>query len=219
LTKVTFKIGEAFPASDPVARFITVLGMMSNDWLRSIEEMLALEAGPDSEGRRVSLFRQQASLHHEAAMFIRDARCRFSVIDDFICDLPTVAQDECDQILGGVDPESAHYHGDWLADHRNVTFHYPEMHPDKAEHGREELTAALEAASELESSIDVGDYFGSVRFRFADEVAVQWLPDGPEQATLIENLRESVLALSRFAQRAAQAYMESRPSGTFTRDS
>jgi hypothetical protein len=156
--------------------------------------LLALEdSEPDSEGRRLSLFRQQASLHHEAAVFIKDARRRFSAIDDFITGLPADAQDECDQVVGGVDPQSAHYHGDWLADHRNVTFHYPEMHPDKAEHGREELTAALEAAAELESSIEAGVYFGSVRFRFADEVAVQWLPDGPEQATLLENLRESVL--------------------------
>ena len=31
---------------------------------------------------------------------------------------------------------STHYIGDWLAQHRNVTFHYSEMHPDKAAHGR-----------------------------------------------------------------------------------
>lgn len=217
---VKFTIGEAFPSRDPVARFITVLGMMSNDWLRSIQDMLALDdADPDSGGRRVSLFRQQASLHHEAATFISDARRRFPEIDKFIDRLPTVAQEECDQVVGGVDPESPHYHGDWLADHRNVTFHYPEMHPEKAEHGQEEITEALDAGSELESSIESGDYFGSVRFRFADEVAVQWLPDGPDQATIIENLRESVLALSRFAQRAARAYMETRPAGTFTRGS
>jgi hypothetical protein len=220
MPKVMFKIGDAFPASDPVARFITVLGMMSNDWLRSIQEMLALDdADPDSGGRRLSLFRQQASLHHEAATFIREARRRFSEIDEFIDGLPTIAQDECDQVVCGIDPQSPHYHGHWLADHRNVTFHYPEMHPDKAKHGQEEIKEALEAASGLESSIESGDYFGSVRFRFADEVAVQWLPDDPDLATLIENLRESVLAMSRFVQRAAKVYMESRPSGAFTNDS
>jgi hypothetical protein len=40
-------------------------------------------------------------------------------------------------VVGGIDPQSPHYHGDWLADHRNVTFHYPEMHPDKAKHCQE----------------------------------------------------------------------------------
>jgi hypothetical protein len=30
-----FQIGNGFPAGDPIARFITVVAMMSNDWLRS----------------------------------------------------------------------------------------------------------------------------------------------------------------------------------------
>lgn len=219
MSKVTFRVGEAFPAGDPVARFITVLGLMSNDWLRSISEMLSLDdSDPDSEAQRVSLFRQQASLHHEAATFIRDAKHRFPEIDSVVSSLPAVAREECDQVVGGIDPSSPAYHGDWLADHRNVTFHYPEMHPEKAQHGQEEITVALDAASGLDSSIEFGDGFGSVRFRFADDVAVQWLPDGPERETIIENLRESVLALSRFAQRATKAYLESRPSGTFTAD-
>jgi hypothetical protein len=32
VTTVRFKIGAAFPAEDPVARFVTALAMMSNDW-------------------------------------------------------------------------------------------------------------------------------------------------------------------------------------------
>jgi hypothetical protein len=217
---VTFKIGDGFPAEDPVARFITVLAMMSNDWLRSMQDMLALEDGhPDAPGRRVSLFRQQAALHYEAAEFIGDARRRFQAVDAFITGLSGDAQQECSQVEGGIDPKSAHYHGDWLADHRNVTFHYPEMHPDKAEQGAEEIKEGLQEAAEIESSIESQDDFGSVRFRYADEVAVQWLPSGPEQAAMIGSLRESVMALSRFAQRAAQAYMDSRPSGTFTQQS
>jgi len=46
MAKVTFKIGEAFPASDPVARLITVLGMTGNDSLRSAQEMLRNLSGP-----------------------------------------------------------------------------------------------------------------------------------------------------------------------------
>jgi hypothetical protein len=57
-----------------------------------------------------------------------------------------------------------------------VTFHYPEMHPDKPR-WKEEITEALPAAAELEGTITADEQFGSVRFRFADEVAVQWLPD------------------------------------------
>jgi hypothetical protein len=192
--------------------------MMSNDWLRLIDDMLALEKSTDSDkgGRRISLFRQQASLHHEAATFIRDARRRFPVVDKFIRGLSAKARDECDQVVGGIAPASPYYHGEWLADHRNVTFHYPEMHPERAKHGKEEITEALQSAADLESSIEDEGRFDSVRFHFADEVGVQWIPEGPDQKATLENLRESVMALSRFAQRAAQAYMESRPEGTFT---
>jgi hypothetical protein len=209
MAKFTFKIGEAFPASDPVARFITVLAMISNDWLRSFQDMLGLDdADPDSGGRSVALFRQQAALHHEAAVFIREARRRFVEVNDFIASLPPEAQRDCDRIVGGIVPASPNYHGDWLATHRNMTFHYPEMHP--------EITAALESAAQRESSIEAGSYVGSVRFRFADEVAVQWLPAAPERRAILDRLTESVRALVRFADEAIWMYMNSRPSGTFT---
>jgi hypothetical protein len=32
----TFSIGGAFPESDPVARFVTVLAMVINDWHRTL---------------------------------------------------------------------------------------------------------------------------------------------------------------------------------------
>jgi hypothetical protein len=217
-TTLRFKIGDAFPADDPVARFITVLAMMSNDWLRTTQYLLEIEDGSDDEGgRRLMFFRQQASLHHEAASFVVDARRRFPEIAAFIDGLPEIARDECAQIVGGIDPKSPHYHGDWLADHRNVTFHYPELHPDKAAHGAEEIHEALAEAADIESTITAGDYFGSVRFGFADDVVVQWLPDVDTDAReVLSQLRDAVLALARFVQRAARAYLESRPDGTFT---
>jgi hypothetical protein len=56
MTVIRFKIGEAFAASDPVARFITGLAMISNDWLRSMKDLLELESDtPEEQGRRVSL--------------------------------------------------------------------------------------------------------------------------------------------------------------------
>jgi hypothetical protein len=217
VTTLRFKIGDAFPAADPVARFITVIAMMSNDWLRLIADMMELDdADPDAPAKRVMSFRQQAALHHEAADFITDAERRFPGVKAFIEGLEQEAQDECAQVTGGIDPRSPHYLGDWLADHRNVTFHYPEMHPDKAAHGKEEILQALRDAATLEGTITARDSFGTVRFGFADDVAVQWLPDVETQVHLIEQLRESVLALARFAQRAAGAYLRSRPEGTST---
>ena len=79
-TILRFTIGDAFPADDPVARFVTVLAMMSNDWLRLVKQMLAIDdedREDDAAGLLVMSFRYQASLHAEAAGFIVDARRMF----------------------------------------------------------------------------------------------------------------------------------------------
>jgi hypothetical protein len=215
MTTLRFKIGEAFPASDPVARFVTVLAMMSNDWLRLTTQLL--DTKPfffDAEGLVIMSFRHQAALHHEAAEFIRDTRKRFPDVEQFVTALPQAARDDLQRVLDGVDPKSPVYHGDWLDANRNVTFHYPEMHLQKAAHGKEEIFNALTEAAGLEGTITTEENFGSVRFGFADEVAVQWIPEHDTAAT-VANLRDAVAALAQFVQRAALAYLGSRPEGTF----
>jgi hypothetical protein len=217
---IRFKtIGAAFPASDPVARFVTVLAMISNDANRSIDELIDVEDGPpDSGARRMMLFRQQASFFFEAATFIGESRRRFPEVAQFIASLPQAARDDCAQVVGGVDPKAAHYVGDWLEGHRNVTFHYSEMHPDKAAHNKEEITQALEDAAEIPGTVYVGADVGSVRFWFADEVVAQWLPPDEAKPGTIITLREALMALVRFTQRAFAAYQARRPAGTFTEE-
>jgi hypothetical protein len=214
MTVIRFKIGDAFPASDPVACFITGLGMVSNDWLRSLEEMFKLGDTPEEVGRRISLFRRQTALVHEAASFITDARRMFPQVANFIDGLEAKARTGCERVIRAVDPKSPEYLGEWLEEHRNVTHHYPKMHPEAAKHGQEEMANALAQAADIESTIDSGRYFGEARFRFADEVGVQLLPP-LEDRTWMEDLRDVAMALADFAQRAAQAYLEARPAGTF----
>jgi hypothetical protein len=216
MTFIRFKIGEAFPARDPVARFITGLAMISNDLLRALEDMLRLESDtPEEIGRRVSLFRRQAAAVQEAATFIDDARRMFPEVSSFINGLDGKARAGCEHVTGAVDIKSPRYLGKWLEDHRNVTHHYPKMHPAAAQHDEEEMANALAEAADIESTIDSGEKFCDARFRFADEVGVQLLPplDDP---SWMENLRDTSMTLSDFAQRAAQAYLGSRPAGTFT---
>jgi hypothetical protein len=160
-------------------------------------------------------FRHQASLHHEAAEFIRDTRKRFPKVEQFLTELPQEAQDDARRILDGVDPKSAGYHGGWLDANRDVTFHYPEMHPKKAAHGKEEVFNALTAAAALEGTISMEEHFGSVRFEFADTVAVQWVPE-EDTSEIVDRLREAATALARFVQVAATEYLMSRPKGTYT---
>jgi hypothetical protein len=215
MTVIRFKIGDAFPAADPVARFITGLGIISNDWLRSVEDMFKLEGDTREEmGRLTALFRRQAAFVHEAATFIADARHMFPPVASFVDGLEAKARDGCERVIGAVDSVSPYYLGEWLEAHRNVTHHYPKMHPAAAHYGQEEMTNALAKAAELESSIDSGERFGDARFRYADEVGVQLLPP-IDDVRWVEKPRDTAMALADFAQRAAQAYLESRPE-TFT---
>jgi hypothetical protein len=88
------------------------------------------------------------------------------------------------------------------------------MHPEKAARGADRIAQALDAASDQRGDFTFGDTLGSIRFGFADTVALQWLPDAGELAA-IETLREALLALVRFTQRAVTAYQATRPEGTF----
>ena len=170
---------------------------------------------PEESGRRASLFRRQVALVHEAATFITDARRMFTQVSSFVDGLEVKARDGCERVIGTVDSGSPHYLGDWLEDHRNVTHHYPKMHPAAARHGQEEMANALAEAADIESTIDSGQRFGEARFRYADEVGVQLLPR-LEDRSWVEALRDTAMALADFAQCAAQAYLEARPAGTFT---
>jgi hypothetical protein len=187
MTTVRFNIGAAFPADKPVARFVTLLAMMSNDWLRLIQEMMdALEEDhPESAARRLMLFRQQAALQHEAATRLQDAPRHFHEIRHFMAGLAPDAHADHDIIVGGTDPASPHYLGDWLKQHRHVTFHYPVLQRDKAPAGQEELHDALTRAAGQEGTITFTEnVFSTVRFRFADEVVVKWLADVETQPEL-----------------------------------
>jgi hypothetical protein len=217
MTIIRFKIGEAFPAEDPVARFITGLGMISNDWLRLIDDLVSIyeDESPEGRGRRMSLFRRQAALVHEAATFITDALRMFPAVAMFVDGLEREARDACERIVGSVDSSSPHYLGTWLRDHRNVTHHYPKMHPDAAQHGEDVMANALAAAADLEGTIDSGARFIDARFGYADEVGVQLLPS-VDDSSWVEALRDTAMTLAEFAQRAAQNYLEMRPAGTFT---
>lgn len=198
-----------------VARFITGLAMISNDWLRSIRDLFGLEGdAPEEMSRRISLFRRQAALIHEAATFISYSLRMFPEVSRFVDGLDAKARGGCERVTGTVDTGSQYYLGDWLEEHRNVTHHYPKMHPAAAQHGQEEMANALAAAAEIESTIDSGQRFGEARFRFADEVGVQLLPSLDDLAWMGQ-LRDTAMALADFAQRSAQAYLETRPVGTF----
>lgn len=211
MTRFVFRIGDAFPAGDEVARFVVTLAMMSNDALRSFKQLSLDEGNAEQKGEQMMLFRQQAALYYEAASFIADSAHHYPALAEFLGELPQEARDEHAQLVGGIDRASPHYVGDWLSAHRHVTFHYAAMHPEKAARGKEKLQQALEAAADLEGELTHGKILGSFRCGFADEVASQWMPD---EETIVK-LRDALLALAPFTQRALTAYQAKLPPGTF----
>ncbi len=209
----TFDIGEAFPESDPVARFVTVLAMVINDWHRTMDRMASVaNADPDSKdpeaiGIKVGLARQEAAACFEAMKFIADSRRRFPEVEAFVKGMGPKAQEYIAAVEAGVDQQSPEYQ-DWLEGHRNVTSHYPEISPKKYAAGKEEIANALKRAADVEArgSVTVGDRDSTLRFHYADEVAVQLLPDVTKTPRLIEALADARKAIGRFAGLAFAAY-------------
>jgi hypothetical protein len=212
--ELTFRIGDAFPAECVEARWVTVLAMASNDFLRLFDWLV----NASDEGTRLLVFRIIASAFYEVVTHLDDTVRRFPEITTLVGDLDAEAQQEVERMRGAIKPESPFYLGAWFEKHRNVTFHYAEMHPSKATHRQEEISEALRAAEQLSGTISTSEGFGSVRFGFADEVAVQWLPDvSVDGAAALESLRERCLDLTRFTQRAANRYLNQLAAGVVTR--
>ena len=215
MPSIWFKIGEAFPADDPVARFVTVVAMISNDWQRLVQRMVELDdadcvheaAQAEQAALLIENYRLQAALHYEAARLLQQAYERFPEVRNFIDGLTPEAIAEFRLVIGGVTKGSPNYHGDWFSDARNATFHYSKLNR------RERVGKGLAAAAEEIGAISLGDSFASVRFGFADKVALKWLggsqPEAEIEAKLV-GLRESVMALTQFAQRALGVYLGTR---------
>lgn len=211
--RYSFNIGEAFPSSDEVARFVTGLAMSNNEWHRSMAVMPQddpAEATEEVRGARLMLARQQAATCYEAIDFIDSARRQFPQVASFIDGLGPEAQEHFSHIKEAVDPKSP-FHLPWLRDHRNATMHVPELHPEKYKRGTEDMANALDKAAPLEGIVTHDDTVRTVRFGFADAVSVHLLPwDDPD---VMKHLSRARMALGGFVHEALEAYMRSLPPG------
>jgi hypothetical protein len=212
MTEYTFNIGAACPADKAVARFVTVLGIVNNEWHRSMYLMNLTQDDPDGAGIRLQLTRSQAASLLEATKFITDSRKRFPEVGTFVAGLDADAQQNLDRLLAALDPNSPHFM-DWLKDHRDVTNHFPKLHPTAYANGDEEVANALANAAPHTGTISTGETQAKERFGFADEVAVQLLPDIVENPDEIKKLAEARIALGTFVRAAIAAYMYSLPAG------
>jgi hypothetical protein len=200
-------MGDVFPAEDRVGRFVVTLAMITNDVVRSTALFPDLtDDNPEARGRRVMIFRYQAAAFHEIATFIGDAR-KLPEIAGFITSLPndvSSAPATIEDLARQLEP--------WLVDHRNVTFHYPEMNDGKIVAGKDDVMIALAKVADMESEIVADEAGGTAGFPFADEVVAQLLPD--DFAARAAVLRRGIMAALDFATAAVTAYMSGLPAGT-----
>jgi len=211
---LSFQIADVFDPSDELARWLTVLAMASNDFWRFFRWMEEASDGPT----RILAFRLEAAALFEAARHLTKPPTQWPRIAKFLSRLPPDVLADRDRVRGTIDPKSEFYVGDWLERLRNVTFHYPDGHPAKSQAKKEEVEQAMAraVAQGIEGKITIATgSFGDVRFEFADEVAVQWLPDGETShgTSQIVLLREGGIALAKFAQRAIGAHLATLPRG------
>jgi hypothetical protein len=208
-----FRIGDLFPADDPIARFVMTLAMHANDMARSV----AMFPEPDdsdleSHGRRLMLMRYQAGIVYEVDKFIKAARL-IPEVDDFIASLGD-AMNLPDTLAGLVDQLTV-----WLGDLRNVTFHYAEMHPGRIAAGKDEVMNALAEVADHESEIAADDSVAAgatVGFPFADVVVGQWLRRGFLAGDGTEvTVRDAILAASAFSRAAVIAYIVAKGEDAF----
>jgi hypothetical protein len=217
--RLEFRIGEAFPADDPLARWMTVVAMSHNDLVFCNLRMSGPRELPPAEN--IYYFRLVASHYWELALFLRKTYQEWQVVRDFVSGLDEAVRSDFDCVIAPADdsraPERAIFSlARELGGHRSVFFHYPELDEQKALKGREQLQRAMRAAAELDSSISAREHFGSVRFDFADEIGVQFFGTDEEGARLMERLREPMSAAMRFGQAAMQAYLEGLADGIVT---
>lgn len=203
----TFRIGDVFPSSDPVARFVTGVAMISNDLgrlFRILEEL-------DQVGPRLMLYRFQLSLHFEAFKFLREAQRQYSEeIGRFLSSLPAEAQEIHATLV-----DEDHLRRARAEETRNTSFHYPRVLRARFDRGEEEMANLLDAAADHPGEVEASSEPGFLEYRFADEVALKMLPM-TEENELDENaivaFRERALAFRRFAELVVNHYVDGKPN-------
>jgi hypothetical protein len=162
-------MGDLFPPDDVVARFVITLAMHANDLFRSTT-WLRVEGVTEAEaqGRRLMVIRYQLAMLHEVERFLTGA-LRLPAVAEFVATLQGDAPTAPVGIANLVDGL-----GSWVADMRNITFHYPEMHQAKIDAGQDDVMAALAGVTSIESEI-VADESDVPGFPFADVVVAHWM--------------------------------------------
>lgn len=204
---IGFKIGDAFPARDPIARWTTALAMVANDVVYLNVRMIEADLPPELN---IYYFRLLASHFIEAVDWIGQTRHKWGEIDEFVRSLDEDSQASCDRLLAFADRK--HPLHETLRRSRNTLFHYPVIHPEKEKAGAEELANALTDAKDSEGWIEDGGHYATFRATFADTVALSFLTGSEDETSELANqLNAPVFELVEFATDVLLAQLKRTP--------
>jgi hypothetical protein len=214
---VRFKIGEAFPADDQLARWMTVCAMALNDLLLVNRWLVPRLQGevPSEPHENFYLGRLAAANLFEAATFLRKSDRQLEVVRDFVATLDEEAQETYrDLLLIGDGGEGVFY--EQLKHSRNTVFHYRALVLGDGEE-YESLKRAMGAHAEDEEKKgikrgeirDIPPPITGFRSIFADDIATEMvLPEDTEKEfpTYIGNAAEHSGKLMIFVRAALNKY-------------
>jgi hypothetical protein len=224
--RLVFKIGEAFPASDPVAVFLVALSCALNDLL--LTNRLLVGGGNDPDPHEIStaeqqfLFRMNISHVWELRESIRHARKRGEV-EAFIDALPGTAEAAL-AAIDNVNTDDAQWISAAMEHIRNQANHYG------GKWNWDDLEWAMGAVADVEGAIEMaGPRLVEARFAFADDILLQHLtrkfPEYLESAdakvsdeaiharirTLVVAIQQVTSAAITFTASAINAYVDMLP--------
>jgi hypothetical protein len=220
-----FRIGDAFPSDDALARWATVLSMALNDMVlvqAKLVQPAFAKSWPAYE--RQYFLRLAASHLYECAVFLGTSESRYPEIRAFVDSLPPEFRDRHDALvaLGRDRSDALHMQ---LERARNSFSHYQEL-LDRSVAEHEELRHAMEAAQDEVGEIRISHTMRKFRAKFADEIVAHLtLPDIAQYAggaeipadllTFVKMLGDQTANIIAFGNFALDVYLRRLPVGTY----
>jgi len=202
------RIGDVFPADDPLARYLVVVSMALNDVTWATKRLLEGLEGDAPPYENVYALRLAGSHMWEMLKFLSGSEKNSPEVAAFLDGLPEDAREYYRSALARLeaDPkDGARPFKASLARLRDQFSHYTDL-------DRKELMCALEAVGDDEGLLHVGERFGDFRALYADEVAGQ-LAYRSEDDQLVDleafvtKIRNATNDLMRFGQLALREYL------------
>lgn len=210
MPRYEFTIGDAFPADDPVARWLVTISAGLNDLL------LANQHFRDSRVEHETLyFFRLASAHlWEIAKFITETYDSWDEVRAFVDGLPREALEALEAIRRVGTTGDLSTVGTELVQIRDLFSHYQQMDPQARDRPRDPITRALQEVAANTGDVEVGATFEDLRLGYADEVIgktlMRLIPEDADQRRVLEGLAEGVGHTLRFVDHALHAWLEPR---------